>query len=78
LATIPWDQTFKELCQSKADEFKLVGYEHVSPEEVWACVSTPYAKTGLPAIHQIVNDILSLKATKFMNYMMMTIYRQDS
>lgn len=78
MAVISWDQTIKELCQSKAEEFKLVGYEHVSAEEVWACVSTPYQKTGVPAVHQLVNDILTLKATKFMNYMMMSIYRQDS
>lgn len=78
MAVIAWDQTIKGLCQSKADEFKLVGYEHVSAEEVWACVSTPYAKNGMPATHQLVSDILSLKPTKFMNYMMMSVYRQDS
>jgi len=78
MAVIPWDETIKALCQSKADEFKLVGYEHVSAEEVWDCVSTPYAKAGIPATHQLVSDILSLKVMKFMNYMMMSIYRQDS
>lgn len=78
MSKIPWDQTIKQLCASKAEEFKLVGYEHVTAEEIWECVSTPYVKSGVPAVHQLVSDILSLKVTKFMNYMMMSIYRQDS
>jgi hypothetical protein len=62
------------LCQSKAYEFKMLGYEHVTAEEIWECVTSKYKK-GVPRLHQVVNDILSLKVTKFMNWMTMKIYQ---
>ncbi|UVI28088.1 post-transcriptional regulator [Paenibacillus spongiae] len=70
-----WLQTIETLCESKVEEFKLVGYEHVTAKEVWECVSEKYAKTGVPAMHEVVNDILSLKVMKFMNFMTISAYR---
>ncbi|MBW7476249.1 post-transcriptional regulator [Paenibacillus oenotherae] len=70
-----WIATIESLCNSKADEFHLIGYEHVTGQEVWECVSAAYAKTGEPAMHQVVNDILSLKVMKFMNFMTLSAYR---
>ena len=69
------NQVIEQLCMSKAEEFKLIGYEHVDGEEVWQCVSEPYNKKGTPALHDIVNDILSLKSTKFMNWMTISAYK---
>ncbi|MDK8181171.1 post-transcriptional regulator [Paenibacillus sp. UMB4589-SE434] len=69
------DEDVELLCQSKAEEFHLIGYEHVTAAEVWECVSEKYKKSGEPAVHEVVNDILSLKVTKFMNYMTMSAYR---
>lgn len=57
----------EDLCRSKAEEFRLIGYEHVQAKDIWDCVSAKYAKTGEPRLHQMVNDILSLKTTQFMN-----------
>lgn len=64
------------LCKSKAEEFKMLGYEYVTGKEVWDCVRSKYIKQGKePGIHRIVNDILSLKPTQFMNYMTMEAYK---
>lgn len=63
------------LCQSKAEEFRMLGYEHVFGEQIWECVSDKYQKNGMPALHQVVNDILSLKVTQFMNWNTMNIYK---
>lgn len=65
----------ENLCTSKAEEFRLLGYEHVSGKDIWDCVSSKYVKSGSPALHQIVNDVLSLKTTQFMNWMTMCAYR---
>ncbi|WP_270164588.1 post-transcriptional regulator [Paenibacillus sp. SYP-B4298] len=70
-----WDDWIKPLCESKAEEFHLVGYEHVTAIEIWECVRSKYHKQGTPALHQIVNDILSLKVTKFMNFMTLSALR---
>lgn len=61
------------LCKSKAEEFALLGYDNVTAEEVWKCSSASYKE--LPPIHQLVNDILSLKVTKYMNWLMINMYK---
>ncbi|WP_223069206.1 post-transcriptional regulator [Paenibacillus caui] len=64
-----------QLCRSKAEEFRLFGYEHVSGDDIWDCVSQKYKKEGVPPLHRLVNDILTLKATTFMNYLTMSAFR---
>lgn len=69
------NRMIEELCISKAEEFHLIGYEHVTGQEVWECVSEKYKKTGHPELHELVNDILSLKVMKFMNFMTISAYK---
>jgi hypothetical protein len=69
------NEIIAQLCQSKAEEFHLIGYEHVTPEEIWNCVNDKYMKKGMPQLHEMVNDILSLKATNFMNYMTLSAFK---
>lgn len=61
------------LCESKAEEFALLGYDNVKAEDVWECVSSSYKQ--IPALHQVVNDILALKITKYMNWLMIQMYK---
>ncbi|GAX91463.1 post-transcriptional regulator [Effusibacillus lacus] len=63
----------EELCHSKANEFRLLGFE-VEGEDIWKCVSSRYKKE-MPPLYQIVNDILSLKANKYMNWAMLEAYK---
>ncbi|GFN33597.1 post-transcriptional regulator [Paenibacillus xylaniclasticus] len=70
-----FERVVQTLCESKAEEFRLIGYEHVEAEEIWSCVSSKYHKSGQPALHTIVNDILSLKVTTFMNQLTLNAYR---
>lgn len=69
------DEDIQMLCKSKAEEFWLLGYEQVTAEEVWECVLHKYRKQHTNQMHKIVNDILSLKVTDFMNYITMQAYR---
>lgn len=69
------NEVIESLCLSKVEEFVMLGYEHVSGKDIWDCVSDKYRKTGVPPLHQIVNDILSLKSTQFMNWMTLSVYR---
>lgn len=62
----------EQLCNSKAEEFAMLGYDSVTGQEIWDCVSDKYRK-GTPALHQIVSDILSLKTTQFMNWITMNM-----
>lgn len=75
LTDIELNELIESLCLSKVEEFIMLGYEHVSGKDIWDCVSDKYRKTGVPSLHQIVNDILSLKSTAFMNWMMISMYK---
>jgi hypothetical protein len=75
LSEFELSEVIESLCLSKVEEFILLGYDHVSGKEIWDCVSDRYRKTGIPPLHQIVNDILSLKSTQFMNWMTMSAFK---
>ncbi len=65
----------RNLCEMKASEFALLGYDQVTSDDIWSCVSARYQKTGFPMLHRLTNDILSLKATEFMNWMTMQAFK---
>lgn len=71
------NKEIESLCNSKSEEFALLGYEHISGADVWQCVSAikKYDEDNLPQVHQIVNDILTLKVTTFMNWMTLNAYK---
>ena len=71
------NEVVSSLCESKAEEFRLLGYEHVTGREIWECVSDQYNGESLPQLHAIVNDILSLKVTRFMNWMTLKAYKLE-
>lgn len=62
------------LCTMKVDEFRLYGYEDINYKQVWACVSDKY-RHELPRIYKLVNDILSLDALAFMDWMLVGVYK---
>lgn len=66
----------EDLCKSKAEEFRMYGYKNVTSEQIWACVSQDY-RNGLPRLNRLVNDIMSLKASEFMNWLMLSVYKND-
>ena len=69
--------TIEMVCLSKVEEMHLIGYEYVTSDDIWNCVSK-YEKEGVPSLHKLVNDILSLKATALMNYMTISAYKGSS
>ncbi|USG64094.1 post-transcriptional regulator [Brevibacillus ruminantium] len=70
-----WYAQVASLCESKAEEFGLLGYENVGPKDIWECVTSSYKQ--MPPLHQMVNDILSLKPNKYMNYLMLQMYKNS-
>ncbi|MEW4370920.1 post-transcriptional regulator [Paenibacillus kandeliae] len=64
------------LCQSKIEEFKMLGYEQITSEELWDCLNSKYEKQGMPRLYALVNDILSMKPNQLMNYLTMSSYKE--
>ncbi|MFC5529250.1 post-transcriptional regulator [Cohnella yongneupensis] len=71
------NEMIEGLCESKAEEFRMIGYDQVTGPDIWECVSDKYHKKGTPSIHEVVNDVLSLKVTQFMNYITLNMYRGE-
>lgn len=67
-------QELERLCRSKAEELKMLGYEQVTGVDVWNCIAAKYKK-GMPPLYELVNAILSLKPSAFMNWLMINAYK---
>jgi Post-transcriptional regulator len=67
-----------EVVNSKVEEFHFLGYDRVTEEEVWDCLKKrkwkKYKEEKM--LHQLVNDVLSLSPSEFMNYL--TIEAQNA
>ncbi|WP_025028399.1 post-transcriptional regulator [Caldalkalibacillus mannanilyticus] len=59
-----------EVLQSKMEEFHMLGYDAVTTDDIWLCVTSKYKKEW-PQLSKVVNDIYSLKPTMFMNWLTM-------
>ncbi|KGE18258.1 post-transcriptional regulator [Paenibacillus wynnii] len=68
-------EEIEAMCRSKAEEFRLLGYEYVTGKDIWNCISRHYVKEGTPPLHKLVNDIYSLKVNSYMNYLTIAAYR---
>jgi hypothetical protein len=55
---------------SKVDEFKLLGYEQATVDEVWNCLKSKKWKKikEEKKLFELVSDILSLTASEYMTY----------
>jgi hypothetical protein len=65
----------EEICISKAEEFHMLGYQSITGKDIWDCVNARYKE--LPMLHRLVNDILSLRPTQFMNWMTLSVWKQS-
>jgi hypothetical protein len=63
-----------EVLESKMEEFHLLGYDAVTTDDIWECVTSKYKKEW-PMFHKIVNDIYTLKAPTFMNWLTISAYQ---
>lgn len=61
------------LCNVKAEEFHLLGYEEVTGAEIWNCVQS--LNKGVVPLHEMVGGILGLQVGKFMNYTTMNAFK---
>ncbi|MDG4655400.1 post-transcriptional regulator [Ectobacillus antri] len=62
--------------ESKADEFKLLGYDQVTAQEIWDCLmSKKWKQPEEIKLYQLVNDVLALSSSDYMTYLTMEAYK---
>lgn len=69
----PYVRELLTLCAGKVDEFRLLGYEEVTMDEVWSFVCAKM-KEDAP-IYQWVDFILCIRVMDFMNYQTIEAYK---
>ncbi|WP_102345440.1 post-transcriptional regulator [Bacillus sp. Marseille-P3661] len=66
----------KPAIESKVEELRLLGYDRVTEEEVWDCLHKKvWKKNNVKALHEIVEDILTLKVGTYMSYITVKAYQ---
>ncbi|WP_241735338.1 post-transcriptional regulator [Anoxybacillus flavithermus] len=65
--------------QSKVDELKLLGYEQATIEDVWNCLMVKKWKKNKEEkrLFELVNDVLSLRASDYMAYVVQKEQKHD-
>ncbi|WP_458412382.1 post-transcriptional regulator [Schinkia sp. CFF1] len=62
--------------ESKMEEFRLLGYDRVSLQEIWACLQKKKWKKKVDKyLHEVVADILSLSASEYMSYLTIEAFK---
>ncbi len=64
-----------DICTNKAEEFRWLGYSGIRAADVWMCLQERYAKDGLPSLHVLVEDIISLQVTEYMDWRRLALYK---
>ncbi|AKP79629.1 MULTISPECIES: post-transcriptional regulator [Priestia] len=80
--THPFISASKELIQpvvsSKMEEFHMLGYEEVTENDLLSYLEMKkWKKEKELSLHQVVNDILSVKITQVMSYVTIESYKSD-
>ncbi|AUO11358.1 post-transcriptional regulator [Priestia megaterium] len=80
--THPFISASKELIQpvlsSKMEEFHMLGYEEVTENDLLSYLEMKkWKKEKALSLHQVVNDILSVKITQVMSYVTIESYKSD-
>ncbi|MFC3883055.1 post-transcriptional regulator [Bacillus songklensis] len=73
-------QKVKPAMDSKLEEFELLGYGHIQEKEIWDYLEKKRWKSEKEKklLHQVVNDILTLKPGDIINFMAMESYKNAS
>ncbi|GGI10560.1 post-transcriptional regulator [Gottfriedia solisilvae] len=66
--------------ESKLDEFKMLGYDTVSEDELWQCLENTLWRKNEddPKLFQLVEDILSLTVNDYMNYIRIESFKSPT
>jgi hypothetical protein len=71
-----WKETVYPALLSKAEEFHLLGYERVTPNEVWNCIMAKLGRKNEEyMLHQFINVILRMSVNEYMNWLTIQAYQ---
>ncbi|WP_245705207.1 post-transcriptional regulator [Alteribacillus persepolensis] len=74
-----WKEDAWPALKSKVEEFHLLGYHHADEEAVWDCVVEKLRKKkDYVRFHVVINMILTLRLSEYMNRLTIQSYKESS
>ncbi|RSL29247.1 hypothetical protein D7Z54_32290 [Salibacterium salarium] len=74
-----WKSDVEPALKSKVEEYHLLGYKSADEEQVWNCVMEKLEKIEEPIrLHVLVNYILTLKLSEYMNRITVSSYKESA
>ncbi|MBM7097821.1 post-transcriptional regulator [Bacillus sp. H-16] len=77
-----WKGELMPALESKAEEWQFLGYEKVTVEDVWQCVTVKWQKDIKRGdleepfrVHRLIGDVFSLKSSEYMNFLTIEAYK---
>ena len=62
--------------QSKMEEFHMLGYDKVTVDDVWECMTKKkWKKPESKQLHELVSDVYRLKVVEYMSYITIEAYK---
>src|SRR5699024_4076456 len=74
-----WKKQVYPALKSKESEFKLVGYDKITVDELWRCLmETTWKRNPEKRLHEVIQDIFHLPASTYMNFITVHALKVDS
>ncbi|MFC0473635.1 post-transcriptional regulator [Halalkalibacter kiskunsagensis] len=74
-----WRSDVEQVIISKVDEFRFLGYDRATADDVWDCVLYQLRKKQeFIHLNSFVNEILTLKPHIFMNWLTIRAYQDPT
>ncbi|WP_173916034.1 post-transcriptional regulator [Halobacillus sp. Marseille-Q1614] len=73
-----WKGTVQPVLDSKAEEFRQLGYSNTASEDIWKCMMKKVWKND-PAkrLYEVVQDIFHLSSNQYVSYITVEAYQND-
>ncbi|HIV74248.1 MAG TPA: post-transcriptional regulator [Candidatus Pseudogracilibacillus intestinigallinarum] len=73
-----WKKHVYPALKSKESEFRLIGYNEITVDELWRCLmETIWKKNPEKYLHEIIQDIFHLPASTYMNFITVNALKVD-
>ncbi len=75
---LEWRNKVKPVLDSKRKEFFIIGYSKTTNDDIWDClVDRIWEGNPNKRLHEVVQDILHLTSSVYMNYLTLSTYQDD-
>ncbi|MUV39524.1 Post-transcriptional regulator ComN [Lentibacillus sp. JNUCC-1] len=73
-----WKEELEPVLESKVYEFKTIGYNEATAEDIWRCLNQKVWKDNAERrLYEVVQDVFHLSTATYMSYLTVNAYGND-